>query len=56
MGARIPVLTNLNIGTWSKLVITTEDELVVSFLTYGYLAGYNGLVHSLSWESHASAN
>ena len=40
MGANIPVPTNLNIGTWSKLAATLEDELVISFPPYGFPVRY----------------
>ena len=55
MGAHIPVPTNLNIGIWSKLAVTPEEELVVSSVTYGFPVGYQGPVHSPSWENHALA-
>ena len=55
MDACIPIPTSLNIGAWAKLAVTPEDERVVSFLTYSFLARHQCPVPSPSTENHASA-
>ena len=55
LGVRIPVPSNLNLKAWKEMALTPEDLQVVAFLTYGFLAGTEGPIHSLSLDNNASA-
>ena len=55
-GARIPVLTPLNIPTWESKLLDYHDRQIVDFLRYGWPVNYTANQLPISTDkNHSSA-
>ena len=55
-GARIPIPANLHLPQWAELCYNDDDDFrTLSFLTYGFPAGYAGPIPTPSHINHPSA-
>ena len=55
-GAITPHPSNLHFEEWQKIAHTREDDITISYLTFGFPARYEGPVPTPSHANHPSAN
>ena len=51
---QIPVPSILNLKAWCQIAVIPAELTAVAFLTFGFPAGYEGLITSPSTDNHAS--
>ena len=56
MGAKIPIKTGLNVDAWKKYLVEDDDLELLSFITYGFPASYQGPAsNQVDIKNHPSA-